>query len=66
MSMHIAAHLMLQDVNTGKHPTMVGPVLVHQQTDFSSFNYFISTLISTASIFANYNANNNNDTVSPR
>ena len=28
-------HLMLQDVNTGKHPTMVGPVLVHQQTDFS-------------------------------
>ena len=39
-------HLMLQDVNTGKHPTMVGPVLVHQQTDFSSFNYFISTLIS--------------------
>ena len=38
--------LMLQDVRTGKHPTMVGPVLIHQQTDFPSFNYFAATLIS--------------------
>ena len=26
------AQLMLQDVTMGKHPKMVGPVLVHQQT----------------------------------
>ena len=39
-------HLMLQDVNIGKHPTMVGPVLIHQQTDFPSFNYSATTLIS--------------------
>ena len=38
--------LMLQDVNTRKHPTIVGPVLIHQQTDFASFNYFAATLIS--------------------
>lgn len=38
--------LMLEDVRTKKHPTMVGPILVHQQTDFASFNYFGSTLIS--------------------
>ena len=37
---------MLQDVRTGKHPTMIGPVLIHQQTDFPSFNYFAATLIS--------------------
>ena len=39
-------HLMLQDVNTGKHPTMIGPALIHQETNFSSFNYFGATLIS--------------------
>ena len=38
--------LMLQDVSTEKHPTMIGPVLIHQQTDFASFNYFAATLIS--------------------
>ena len=37
---------MLQDVGTGKHPAMVGPVLIHQQMDFPSFNYFAATLIS--------------------
>ena len=38
--------LMLQDVCTGKHPAMVGPVLIHQQMDFPSFNYFAATLVS--------------------
>ena len=33
-------HLMLEDVRSKQHPTMIGPILVHQQTDFASFNYF--------------------------
>lgn len=39
-------HLMLQDVRSKQHPSMIGPILVHQQMDFASFNYFASTLIS--------------------
>ena len=39
-------HLMLRDVRNSCHPTFIGPALVHQQKDFASFNYFISTLIS--------------------
>ena len=31
-------HLMLADVQSGKHPAVIGPVLVHQQMKFSSFN----------------------------
>ena len=38
-------HLMLQDITTKKHPSIIGPVLVHQRMDFASFNYFSSTLI---------------------
>ena len=38
--------LILEDVRSKKHPTMIGPILVHQQTDFASFNYFASTPIS--------------------
>ena len=38
-------HLMLEDVSTRKHPTMLGPVLVHQRMEFASFNYFGSTLV---------------------
>lgn len=38
-------HLRLEDVRSRKHPVILGPVLVHQQ-DFSSFNYFASTLMS--------------------
>lgn len=38
--------LMLQDVSTGKYPAIVGHVLIHQQKDFPSFNYFAATLIS--------------------
>ena len=39
-------HLMLVDAQSGKHPAVIGPVLVHQQMKFSSFNYFFSTLVS--------------------
>ena len=38
-------HLMLEDVSTKKHPTMLGPVLVHQRMQFASFNYFGATLV---------------------
>ena len=36
---------MLEDVKTGKHLIMAGPMLVHQCLKFSTFNYFASTLI---------------------
>lgn len=36
--------LILQDFGTGKHPAMVGPVLILQQMDFPSSNYFAVTL----------------------
>ena len=39
-------HLMLEDVHTGNHLIMVSPMLVHQHMQFSTFNYFASTLIS--------------------
>jgi hypothetical protein len=38
-------HLMLQDINSKKHPSILGPILVHQRMDFATFNYFASTLI---------------------
>ena len=38
-------HLMLDDIETGKPPMLLGPVLVHQTVDFSAFHYFASTLI---------------------
>ena len=39
------SHLMLEDVITKKHPSLLGPVLVHQRMDFATFNYFSSSLI---------------------
>jgi len=36
---------MLEDTSTRKHPSMLGPVLVHQRMQFASFNYFGSTLV---------------------
>ena len=39
-------HLLLENVHTGRHPIMVGPMLVHQRMQFSTFNYFANTLIS--------------------
>ena len=38
-------HLMIEDVTTKKSPLLLGPVLVHQSTNFSAFNYFASTLV---------------------
>ena len=38
-------HLMLEDSTSHKHPSFLGPTLVHQRKNFSSFNYFSSTLI---------------------
>jgi hypothetical protein len=38
-------HIMLEDIRTGKPPVLPGPVLVHQQMKFTSFNYFASSLI---------------------
>ena len=38
-------HLMLEDVITQKPPSLLGPVLIHQRMEFSTFNYFSSTLI---------------------
>ena len=35
-------HLMLEDITTGRHPSFLGPVLVHQRKNFSAFNYFIN------------------------
>ena len=37
---------MLVDITSKKHPTMVGPVFVHQQKNFAAFSYFASILIS--------------------
>ena len=38
-------HLMLEGVITGKHPSLLGPVLIHQKMAFSTFNNFSSTLV---------------------
>ena len=38
-------HLMLEDVITGKPPSLLGPLLIHQKMAFSTFNYFSSTLV---------------------
>ena len=39
------SHLLLEDVKSGMHPILMGPLLVHQQKNFVSFNYFCSTVI---------------------
>ena len=38
-------HLMLESIVTHKHPSCLGPMLIHQRKDFSAFNYFASTLV---------------------
>ena len=40
-------HLMLVNITSQKHPTMAGPILVHQRKDFASFSYFANTMIGT-------------------
>ena len=37
-------HLMLEDVITRKHPSTLGPILVHHRVNFSAFHYFSSSL----------------------
>lgn len=38
-------HLLLEDIRSGEPPVIIGPVLVHQQIKFASFNYLASVLI---------------------
>ena len=38
-------HLMLEDITTRKSLSLLGLVLIHQRMDFSTFNYFSSTLV---------------------
>ena len=38
-------HIFLEGVHNGIHPSMIGPMLVHQRMQFATFNYFVSTLI---------------------
>ena len=38
---------MLEDINSCKHQAIIGPVLIHQQLKFSTFNYFFNMLISS-------------------
>ena len=38
--------LNLVDIASKKHPSLAGPVLVHQRKNFAAYNYFASTLIS--------------------
>ena len=38
-------HLMLQDKRGGHSPLLLGPMLVHYQKQFQSYNYFLSTLV---------------------
>ena len=42
----IYKHLMLVDITSRQHPTIAGPILVHPQKDFASFNCFTNTLVS--------------------
>lgn len=38
-------HLKLVDKNTGKHPTLPGPAMIHNRMDAKTFEYFGNTLI---------------------
>ncbi len=38
-------HLMLEDIRSGAPPLIPGPVLVHQQMKFASFNYLASVMV---------------------
>ena len=35
----------LEDPNSHKHPNFLGPTLVHQRKNFSSFNYYFSSML---------------------
>ena len=38
-------HPLLESCSYGSSPIIHGPILVHQKKEFSSYNYFLSTLI---------------------
>ena len=38
-------HLLLQDKKSGHSPLLLGPMIVHYQMQFRSYNYFLSTLV---------------------
>lgn len=50
------AHLMLEDVISRKHPSLLGPILIHQRMDFATLNYFSSSLIGFSKKLRNLNA----------
>ena len=39
-------NLLLKNQTTGKHPVMIGPMLVHRRKLFSSYHFFASSLVS--------------------
>ena len=39
-------NLLLKNQTTGKHPVMIGPMLVHRRNLFSSYHLFASSLVS--------------------
>ena len=41
-------HMLLEDIKSGRHPVVIGPMLVHQRMQFATFNYFASTLIGSS------------------
>ena len=46
-------HSLLEGIRSGKHPIMIGPVLVHQRLQFATFNYFLSTLVGSNKLLRN-------------
>ena len=40
------SNLLLMNQRTGKHPTMIGPMLIHRRKLFSSYHFFASSLVS--------------------
>ena len=49
-------YMLLEHRNEGHSPIMLGPLLVHQQKKFSSYHFFISTLISLCPKLTNIKA----------
>ena len=38
-------HLLMTDPHTGQSPIMLGPVLVHQSKEYSTYHFFVSSLL---------------------
>ena len=39
-------HLLLKNCKTNRHPTMLGPMLIHRRKIFGTYHFFASTLVS--------------------